>query len=144
MDEFRTATLLTCIGSEALDVYDGLPFDENERQNVAVVLQKFEEFCLGEVNETYESYMFFCRNQDAGETVESYITTLRKMVKTCNFGRLEDRLLKDRVGMGILDENFHSKLLEVRQLDLKQCIDTAHYPCNKLYLRGTATLAQPK
>ena len=38
-DEFRTATLLTCIGSEALDVYEGLPFEENERQNVAVVLK---------------------------------------------------------------------------------------------------------
>ena len=44
--EFRTATLLTCIGSEALDVYEGLPFDyeANERQNVKVVLQKFQEF----------------------------------------------------------------------------------------------------
>ena len=71
-DEFRTATLLTCIGSEALDVYEGLPFDENERQNVAVMLHKFEEFCLGEVNETYESYMFFCRNQDAGETGNNF------------------------------------------------------------------------
>ena len=122
-DEFRTATLLTCIGSESLDVYEGLPFEEDERQNVAVVLKKFEEFCLGEVNETYESYMFFCRNQDAGETVESYITTLRKMAKTCNFGRLEDRLLRDRVVMGIRDGNLRSKLLEIRQLDLKQCID---------------------
>ena len=127
--EFRTATLLTCIGSEALDVYEGLPFDDdaNDRQNVEVVLQKFQEFSLGEVNETYESYTFFCRNQDAGETVESYITTLRKMVKTCNFGRLEDRLLRDRVPlrvvMGILDENLRSKLLAVRQLDLKQCVD---------------------
>ena len=112
-DEFRTATLLTCIGSEALDVYEGLPFEEDERQNVAVVLKKFEEFCLGEVNETYESYMFFCQNQDAGETVESYITTLRKMAKTCNFGRLEDRLLRDRVVMGIRDGNLRSKLLEI-------------------------------
>ena len=67
--------------------------------------------------------MFFCRNQDAGETVESYITTLRKMAKTCNFGRLEDRLLRDRVVMGIRDGNLRSKLLEIRQLDLKQCID---------------------
>ena len=73
--EFRTATILTCIGSETLDVYEGLPFDDDatERHNVEMVLQTFQEFCLGEVIETYESYMFFCRNQDAGETVESYI-----------------------------------------------------------------------
>ena len=48
------------------------------------------------------------RNQDAEETVESYITTLRKMAKTCNFGRLEDRLLRDRVVMGIRDGNLRS------------------------------------
>ena len=61
--EFRTATLLTCIGSEALDVYEGLPFDDdaNEGQNVEVVLQKFHEFCLGEVNETYESYVLLSK-----------------------------------------------------------------------------------
>ena len=40
---------------------------------------------------SHRPYMFFCRNQDAGETVESYITTLRKMAKTCNFGRLDDQ-----------------------------------------------------
>ena len=143
--EFRTATLLTCIGSEALDVYEGLPFDDdaNERQNVEVVLQKFQEFCLGEVNETYESYMFFCRNQDAGETVESYITTLRKIVKTCNFGRLEDRLLRDRVVMGILDENLRSKLLGVRQLDLKQCVDCCRAFESSKHKTKAMTVSQP-
>ena len=30
-DEFRTATLLTCIGSEALDVYEGLPSADDKR-----------------------------------------------------------------------------------------------------------------
>ena len=103
----------------------------------------FQEFCLGEVNETYESYMFFCRNQDAGETVESYITTLRKMVKTCNFGRLEDRLVRDRVMTGILDENLRSKLLEVRQLDLKHCVDCSRaFESSKHKTRAT-TASQP-
>ena len=123
-DEFRTAKLLTCIGSEALDVYEGLPFaDDNERQNVTTVLKKFEEFCLGEMNETYESYLFYMRSQDVGESVESYIATLRKMAKTCNFGQVEDRLIRDRVVMGIRDEALRSKLLQIRQLDLKMCID---------------------
>ena len=119
-DEFRTATLLTCIGSEALDVYEGLPFaDDNERQNVTTVLKKFEEFCLGEMNETYESYLFYMRSQDVGESVERYIATLRKMAKTCNFGQVEDRLIRDRVVMGIRDEALRSKLLQIRQLDLQ-------------------------
>ena len=87
------------------------------------MLNKFEEFCFGEMNETYESYLFYMISQDVGESVESYIATLRKMAKTCNFGQVEDRLIRDRVVMGIRDEAFRSKLLQIRQLDLKMCID---------------------
>ena len=69
------------------------------------------------------SHTCFSAETRMRERLESYITTLRKMAKTCNFGRLEDRLLRDRVVMGIRDGNLRSKVLEVRQLDLKQCID---------------------
>lgn len=35
----RTATLLTCIGSDALDVYEGLEFDsEDDKQDIDIVL----------------------------------------------------------------------------------------------------------
>ena len=30
--EFRTATLLTCIGQEALEIYDGLAFDDEAQK----------------------------------------------------------------------------------------------------------------
>ena len=52
--EFRTATLLTCIRQEVLDIFDGLAFeDELHKKDIDIVLQKLEEFCIGNKNEIY-------------------------------------------------------------------------------------------
>lgn len=48
----RTATLLTCIGSDALDVYNSLDFESDKQKNdIGVVLQKLQSYCIGETNE---------------------------------------------------------------------------------------------
>lgn len=48
----QTATLLTCIGLDALQIYDGLDFaTEEEKTNINVVLKKFQTYCAGVTNE---------------------------------------------------------------------------------------------
>ena len=47
-DELRVATVLTCIGRDALSVYDSLKFQNDEdRKNIIKVLQVLEDFCIG-------------------------------------------------------------------------------------------------
>ena len=90
--------VLSCIGSDVLDIFDGLSFDtEADRQDITKVLEKLEEYCIGETNETYERYVFNKRDQQQGESFDSYLTALRSLIKTCNFGTLQDNLLRDRV-----------------------------------------------
>ena len=67
---------------------------------------------------------FFSRSQNAGETVEAYITALYKLSSTCNFGTMTDRLIKDRLVIGIRDDKVREKLLAKEQFDLETCIDT--------------------
>ena len=46
--ELRTATLLTCIGVEALETYEGLEWvNEDEKVDIDIVLEKLETFMLG-------------------------------------------------------------------------------------------------
>jgi hypothetical protein len=61
-NEIRTATFLTCVGTEALEIYDGLKFDNDaDKRKLEAVHQKFETFCIGETNETCCSdLIFFC------------------------------------------------------------------------------------
>lgn len=122
--ELRTATLLTCIGSEALEIYDGLTFDTDvDKKDIDKVLEKFKVFCIGQTNEIYERFMFNKRDQAKGETIDEYVAALRSLAKTCKYGALENELIRDRIVMGLVDNNTRKKLLQERKLDLKKCID---------------------
>ena len=107
----RTVTLLTCVGPDALDVLVGLDFEEEtERDNI-------------ERNEIYERYCFNKRDQEINETVDVYVTAFRKLAKTCNFGTLENILIRDRLVGGIWDNQIRKRLLQVSKLTLKDAID---------------------
>ena len=45
------------------------------------------------------------------------------MAKTCNFGALESSLIRDRLVVGIRDDNLRKRLLQVAKLTLKGAID---------------------
>ena len=141
--EFRTATLLTCIGQDALDIYDGLAFDEEaHKKDIDIVLQKLEEFCVGNKNEIYERYMFNKRDQAAGESIDTYVASLRSLSKTCNYGVLTDNLIRDRMVVGILDKGIRKKLLQESKLTLQGCIDICRAnECTKQQLK---TIDQPE
>ena len=86
----RTATLLTCIGPDALDILEGLDFEEeSQRNNIDIVMKKLEEYCVGETNEIYERYCFNKRDQEINETVELYVTVLRKLQRHAILGLLK-------------------------------------------------------
>ena len=135
--EFRTATLLTCIGQEALEIYDGLAFDdETQKKDIDVVLKKLEEFCIGTTNEIYERYLFNKRDQAEGESIDTYVAALRSLSKTCNYGTLTDNLIRDRMVVGILDKGIRMKLLQESKLTLQSCIDISRAnECTKQQLQ---------
>ena len=41
-----------------------------------MVLEKLEVFCVGETNEIYERYQFNKRDQESGESIDSYVASL--------------------------------------------------------------------
>jgi len=61
------------------------------------------------------------------ENVDSYVTCLRTLAKTCNFcDTCADSLIRDRISMGIRYkgyENSQADLLKVGKLTLKECIN---------------------
>ena len=49
------ALFLHCFGPEALKIYNIMQFaNETERKTLSKIVEKFDEFAIGEVNETYE------------------------------------------------------------------------------------------
>lgn len=123
-DKYRVATFITCIGTEALEVYNGLPFENEEDKNVMnTVLELMERHCIGQTNVIYERYCFNNRKQESGESFDTYLTALKTLAKTCIFGPLTDELIRDRIVCGICDTGTRKKLLQEPKLNLQKCID---------------------
>lgn len=85
---------------------------------------KFEEHAVGEINETYERFVFNHRCQEEGESFENFYTDLRVFIKSCNYcAQCLDSMLRDRIVIGIRDQATRHELLKVRKLTLQQCMD---------------------
>ena len=122
--DYQTAMLLNSIGTEALEVYNGFVFAPDESRDVTHIIRKFDEHIIGQLNETYERYKFNCRNQSPGESADSFVTALRNLAKNCNFCEcMRDSLLRDRVIMGIIDNDLRKRLLQMPDLTINLCID---------------------
>ena len=75
-----------------------------------MILARLEQYCIGEVNESFERY-------------NAYVSSLRRLAKTCNYGQLTDSLIRDRIISGMRDNTARKKLLQTQKLTLKQSID---------------------
>lgn len=52
-ETYQVALFLHFIGPEALKIFNGMPFDNaHEREKLESIIQKFDEFTIGETNET--------------------------------------------------------------------------------------------
>ena len=109
----KEPVFLATVGEDAMDIFDGFKFEqEADMQDLGKIMEKFEDFCVGETHEAYESYKFHLRRQEPSETIEAYISSLRQMAKNCNFVVLEDRIIRDQVVMGVREDAVRKKLLE--------------------------------
>ena len=124
-EEYRAALFLHCLGADALRVYNGLPFaTEEDKTNLSKIMEKLDEFAIGEVNETYERYIFNSRNQESDESIDVYVAALRKLAQTCNFCEcLQDTLIRDRIVLGVKSKQLRKRLLQERKLTLSKCVD---------------------
>ena len=121
---YQVALLLHTLGDDALKIYNGFHFDTPEDQRtMAEVIAKFQEFAVGEVNETYERFMFNRRCQHEGESFESFLAAIRSLIKTCNYcDNCVDTILRDRIVLGIRDPDTQTQLLKERALTTTVCI----------------------
>lgn len=66
---------LSVIGEDALEIFDGMDFiPKTDNQVLNKVVEKLEEFCIGETNATYDR--FNRREEEENESVDQYVTVL--------------------------------------------------------------------
>ncbi|GFR81758.1 30S ribosomal protein S7P [Elysia marginata] len=84
-NKYQKAMFLHCIGPDAFKVYNTFNLAEDDTTKLQDIIAKFENFIIGETNESYERYKFNQRNQLSEETTDQFITALKTLSPTCNF-----------------------------------------------------------
>ncbi|CAG2188276.1 unnamed protein product [Mytilus edulis] len=116
-EKAKVKMFLYLVGNQGREVYETLTFEHppNDRTFIQV-LQAFENHCNPKKNEPVGRYMFNMRNQRPDETFDKYITELKLLASTCNYGAINDSLVRDRIVCGISNSSLRERLL--RTLDL--------------------------
>ena len=110
-DEARkVGTLLYCLREEADDVLSLTNISTEERTKYSEVMAKLDEYFRVRKNVIFERARFNRRNQLLEKTAEEYITILFHLVDSCNYGNLRDKMLWDRLLVGIRDEGLSQRL----------------------------------
>ena len=99
-----------------------MEFEDESHKDVDKVTSAFQKHCVGEVNVTYERYLFNKRTQEAGESFDTFLSDLRKLVRTCEYGTLEESIIRDRIITGRHDNATRRKLLQTKKLNLTPAV----------------------
>lgn len=125
-DEKRVATLLTMVGRDALRVYNTFKWTEkSESKKIETVVNKFEEYCNPKCNETYERYIFNNRKQEEGETIDDFVVSLKTLSENCNYGTIQESLIRDIMIIGLRDDRLRESLLRDPDLTLETALNRA-------------------
>ncbi|KAJ8049448.1 hypothetical protein HOLleu_02204 [Holothuria leucospilota] len=90
--------------------------------NLDIVMDKFQNYCTPKKNITYERHKFFTCIQKPGESIDQYLTILRTKSKSCDFGDLDDSLIRGRIICGIPNNALRERLLREEDLTLSKAV----------------------
>ena len=93
----------------------------DERKSYSEVLAKFNGFFTVRKNVIFERAVFNRRQQAEGETAEQYIAALYNLASNCNYGELQNEMIRDRLVVGIRN----SLLSEQLQMDAELTLEKA-------------------
>jgi len=98
---------------------------EDDKKNYETVVAKFESHFVKKRNIIFERARFNQRKQEDGESVDEFITDLYCLSEHCNYGRLREEMICDRVVVGLCDHNLAEKLQLVSDLTLEKAVKAA-------------------
>ena len=122
-DESRqVSTLLYCLGEGAEEVLQGTATSlEKAKQQYCDAIETFEAYFRAKRNIIYEHARFNSRNQLEGEPVEQYVLSLHSLARNCEYGTLQEELIRDHIVIGIRDKALSRHL----QLDAALTLEKA-------------------
>ena len=97
----------------------------DERKKYDTVKSKLEGHFIIKRNVIFERAKFNLRFQKENESVDNFITDLFTLAQHCNYGTLQDEMVRDRIVVGLKDKTLSEKLQLEADLTLEKAINQA-------------------
>lgn len=122
--EVRAAALRRLLGNECRHIYShNIVLSEEQTKDPKAILDALGDYFKPAKNVIYERYLFGCCKQEVDEPIDSFLTRLRERASTCEYRQLKDEMIRDRLVLGIANENTRRRLLRERELTLSQSVE---------------------
>ena len=126
-EEEKVTIFMCMIGKEGQDVKDTFVFakdrDGQDIINLDILFLKFDEYCKPRKNLKIDRHRFLTRDQLPNESVDQYVTELRTLAASCEWGDLKDDLICSRIVSGIQSKTVRERLLREADLKLDKAIE---------------------
>ena len=107
-DTRKRAVLLHALGTEGQRLFYTLP---NTGDTFAAAITALKEHFVPKVNVIAERHKFRQRMQRPDETVNQFLASLRELAATCEFGDMEDQMLRDQLIERVANTRIRDRLL---------------------------------
>lgn len=133
----QVAVFMTCIGLEALKIYNTFTLTAEQKNQLEYVKAAFEAKFIPKTNVRFERFILNKIVQKEYNDFEDFYLALQLQIKKCDYGVLyNDDLLIDRIVFGINNDELRVKLFNIENLTLdkvvQMCIDAEQ--CSKIFL----------
>ena len=111
----KRAILLHLAGAEVQEIFETLPETGDDYKTALEKLTAHFNSCK---NIAFERHVFRQATQKADETMDAYVTRLRTLSKTCEFGTSLDEMIRDQIIEKCASNALRRRLLRERELTL--------------------------
>ena len=124
----RVAIFMCMIGKGGQEVKNTFEFeraeDGTEIVTTKILFEKFEAYCKPRWNLVVDRHRFLTRDQQPSESIDQFVTELRTLAASCEWGELKDDLTCSRIVSGISSNTVRERLLRSEtDLTLQKAID---------------------
>ena len=122
-DKKKRALLLSICGKKTYQLISNLlapnkPSDTAYDEICKVLKSHFDP----PPSEIVQRYRFYTRYRKPNEKVADFLANLRELARSCNFGVTLDAMLRDRLVLGISEDNWQRRLLSELGLTLEKAL----------------------
>ncbi|UYV72607.1 K02A2.6-like, partial [Cordylochernes scorpioides] len=118
--EVQVAIFMAAMGREAQNIFKSFNLNNADKNNLSIVKDKFNNYFSPKLNTTIERFKFNQMKQKEDESFNDFLTMIKLQIANCKYAVMSDELLKDRIVVGIINNEIRERLLSEADLDLEK------------------------